>query len=44
MVKERQYYPLRETIVSKGEKKDAPSLNFVIFNRRTFETTAVTAL
>jgi hypothetical protein len=44
MVKDRTYYPLRETMMVKSEKKDAPSLSFAIFNRRTFETKIITAL
>jgi hypothetical protein len=44
MVKDHLYYPAREVGTAKSEKKEAPSLSFAIFNRRTFETTAITAI
>lgn len=31
-------------MIVKGEKKEAPSLSFAIFNRRTFETKVINAL
>lgn len=36
MFKQKEYYPPQASATAKGgDKKDAPSLNFVIFNRRT---------
>jgi hypothetical protein len=45
MLKDRLYYPVRELPPAKSsDKKEAPSLSFVIFNRQTFESIAINAI